>query len=60
MLHLAAALADARGLGIPGEKIYWEGSVTRLVRELPLDQAELKRTADRAYMRFEKLRAALG
>ena len=56
----AGAAADARGLGIPGEKIDWEGSVTRLVRELPLDQAELKRTADRAYMRFEKLRAALG
>lgn len=60
MLHLAAALADARGLGVPGEKIYWDGSVARLERELRLDRAELKQTADRAYARFEKMRAALG
>jgi len=60
MLHLAAALAETRGLAIPGEKIYWDGSIERLERELNLDQTELQSTVDRAYTRFEKMRAALG
>ena len=60
MLHLAAALAETRGLAIPGEKFYLDDSVARLERELKLDQTELQSTVDRAYTRFEKMRAALG
>jgi nitrogen-specific signal transduction histidine kinase len=52
--------AEVRGLAIPGEQFYLDDSVARLESELKLDPTELEYTSDRAYTRFEKMRAALG
>jgi HD-like signal output (HDOD) protein len=59
MLHLAAATADKRGWGLPGESIYW-GAADAIQEELRLSPQDLAEILERAEGQCERVLSALG
>jgi len=58
-LLIAAALAAVKELGLPGEQAYWDESLDGAVAALGLDAARLEKICDRAYAKFERMRATM-
>ena len=59
MLHLAAATAEKRGWGLPGESIYW-GAAEAIQEELRLSSQDLADILERAESQCERVFSALG
>jgi HD-like signal output (HDOD) protein len=59
MLHLAAATADKRGWGLPGESVYW-GTAEAIQEELRLSPQDLADMLERAEGQCERVFSALG
>ncbi|MCX6955180.1 MAG: HDOD domain-containing protein [Verrucomicrobia bacterium] len=58
-LLVAAALAAVKELGLPGEQTYWDEALDPSVAQLGLATAQLEKIGDRAYAKFERLRATM-
>lgn len=58
-LHVAAALAAQKDLGLPGEQPYWDEALERVAAELSLSPEVREKLRDRAFAKFERLRSTL-
>lgn len=58
LLHLAAYVTETRGLSLPGEAFYWDANAARVRAKLQLTELELESFAQRAQVRFDRMKAA--
>ncbi|MBI5691798.1 MAG: HDOD domain-containing protein [Verrucomicrobia bacterium] len=59
ILNVAAGIADAAGIGLPGEAGYWSEGADERLQSFDIDAALLADLSARVQARFEKMRATL-
>jgi len=59
LLNLAAGAADRHGFGLPGEGLYWESRSEKFAAA-GVDEKQLESASERAVVRFNALRSAVG